>query len=94
MMDTTGSPASGLIQAGWTVFSRDGEALGEVLGADERRFLIRDGDHPTRRLEISIELVADLDAADMRARLDVDANQVTAEHGAITRVPRIADKGA
>ena len=89
MVDTTATPATSLVQAGWTVFSRDGEALGEVLGADERRFLLRDGDHPTRRLELSTELIVDLDAADMRAHLALDASEVTADHASIDRIPRV-----
>ncbi len=77
-----------LVQAGWEVLSRDGESLGQVLGADKDRFLIRDDDHASRRLEIPTALIAEQEPGEMRARIAIDANEVSAEHAAITRIPR------
>jgi hypothetical protein len=88
MTDTTETTAARPIQPGWTVFSRDGASLGEVLGADERRFLLRDDDHATRRLELSTDLISEMDAADMHARLIIDEGEATADHPSIDRVPR------
>lgn len=84
--DETPDPV--LVQAGWEVLSRDGESLGEVLGADRVRFLVREDDHATRRLEIPTDLVVEQEPAEMRARIAIDANEVSAEHAAITRIPR------
>ena len=62
------APDPVLVQAGWEVLSRDGKSLGEVLGADRDRFLIREADHATRRLEIPTELVVEQEPAEIRAR--------------------------
>lgn len=70
------------VLAGWHIYSRDGESLGEVIGADADRFLIR-GQGPYR-LQLSTDTIVEQDQDDMCARISI----ATAEVEQIaTRIP-------
>ena len=85
----SGSEASrSLVQAGWEMSSRDGHPLGEVLGADERRFLLQDRDDPAKRLELPTTLLAMQDVGTMRASIILDEAEVAPGRHGIERIPR------
>lgn len=85
----SGSEASpSLVQAGWQIASRDGHPLGEVLGADERRFLLRDRDDPAKRLELPTALVATQEVGTMCASIVLDEDEVASGRHGIERIPR------
>jgi hypothetical protein len=74
--------------AGWEMASKDGHPLGEVLGADDRRLLLRDRDDPAKRLELPTTLIAGQDVRSMRATLALAESEVRAGSHGIERVPR------
>jgi hypothetical protein len=76
------------VQAGWEIASRDGHPLGEVLGADERRFLLRDRDDPAKRLEFPTALVDTQEVGTMRASIVLDEDEVACGRHGIERIPR------
>jgi hypothetical protein len=88
MTDTLDGPRPSLVQAGWAIYSKDGELIGEVLGADHERFLLADLDRSDHRLEVPIALVLEEEPAEMRARISLDEQEIGADHDAITPIPR------
>ncbi|MEX1294582.1 MAG: hypothetical protein AB1Z67_00285 [Candidatus Limnocylindrales bacterium] len=85
---TTDDQRPSLVQAGWAIYSRDGELIGEALGADSDRFLVMATDGSERRLEIPVELVLEEEPGEMRARISLDEQEVGADHDEITSIPR------
>lgn len=78
MLDLTDRMRSSLVQVGWAIFSRDGEHLGDVLGAVHDRLLLPEPGEPEGRLELPTALVLDEDPVEMRARISLDAAEVGA----------------
>lgn len=88
MMDMTERMRPSLVQAGWAIFSRDGEYLGDVLGADQDRLLLPEPGEPEGRLELPTDLVLEEEPAEMRARISLDEAEVNAAHERIGPIPR------
>ncbi len=88
MIDETDDVRPTLVQAGWAVYSKEGTFVGEVLGADERRFLLQDGQGSERRLEIPTEFITEEEPLEMRARISLAANEIGVGHEDIAAIPR------
>lgn len=80
MMDMSDMVRPSLVQSGWAIYSRDGAYLGDVLGADRDRFLLREPTDPDARLELSTELVLEEEPAEMRARISLAEDEVHVRH--------------
>lgn len=87
-MDMTDVVRPTLVQAGWAIYSQDGAFMGEVLGADRDRFLLRAAIGSELRLEIPTKLIIEEEPNEMRARVGLDEGEISAEHEAIAPIPR------
>lgn len=68
-----------LVQPGWHLFSKDGEALGEVVAADEKRIILRPERDADGRIEISTDTLIEQEEPEMRARISLMADEVGSE---------------
>ena len=68
-----------LVQAGWHIYSKDGEMLGEVIVVNEQLMHIHlEGTGDERSLELGTDTIIEQDEPEMRARISLTADEVTA----------------
>lgn len=87
-MDMTDVVRPTLVQAGWAIYSQDGVFVGDVLGADQDRFLLREEDGSELRLQVPMELIIEEEPNEMRARVGLDEDEINAEHEGIALISR------
>jgi hypothetical protein len=68
-----------LVQPGWHLYSKDGEALGEVVAADPTRIILRPEGADDERIEIRTDTLIEQEEAEMRARISLDASEVRSQ---------------
>jgi hypothetical protein len=64
--------AAVIVQAGWRLYTRDGEDLGEVISATQQHIVVaHDGEH----WQFATDLLREQQERELRATLDVSAVQ-------------------
>jgi hypothetical protein len=76
IQNTTTTANTVLVQPGWQIFSRDGEALGEVVAIDGRSMMLRGPGLEAPRYQIPADSIIEQEEAEMRARVSLDAADV------------------
>lgn len=64
------------VQPGWHVFSRRGEALGEVIAVDGKDILLRGVGPGAPRYLIQADALIEQEEAEMRARVSLDRDDL------------------
>lgn len=68
-----------LVQAGWDIYSKDGQRLGEVIAVNDTLMHLRlEGTADDRSLEVGTDTIIEQDQTEVRARISLAADEVAA----------------
>ncbi|MEX1295727.1 MAG: hypothetical protein AB1Z67_06110 [Candidatus Limnocylindrales bacterium] len=68
--------AVSLVQPGWTIYSKDGVLLGEVVAADQRFIHVR-AEKGESNIEIRTDALVEQEEPEMRARVGLTAAELS-----------------